>query len=78
MTKNMRDMIVPIVWLNQSAQIDASTRAKLRSVYSILTYAFIGAVVMAGVGALTLLGIAGFIVWLRIAENRRVHQVRLK
>uniref|UniRef100_A0A914LXH1 Uncharacterized protein n=1 Tax=Meloidogyne incognita TaxID=6306 RepID=A0A914LXH1_MELIC len=70
-TRNMRDLIVPIIWINESAIIDSKTREQLQIPIKIIFYAYIFGWVLLLFGSFCFSLIIGFVV---VRQCRRMAQ----
>nr|CAD2156911.1 unnamed protein product [Meloidogyne enterolobii] len=70
-TRNMRDLIVPIIWINESAIIDSKTREQLQIPIKVIFYAYIFGWVLLLFGSFCFSLIIGFVV---VRQCRRMAQ----
>lgn len=71
MTRKMRDLIVPMVWMNESAIIDPDTRHRLLLPVHIVQWSFIGGIALIAIGSVFLVCFAGVMIGLRIAHQQQ-------
>uniref|UniRef100_A0A914MD54 Uncharacterized protein n=1 Tax=Meloidogyne incognita TaxID=6306 RepID=A0A914MD54_MELIC len=71
-TRNMRDLIVPIIWINESAIIDSKTREQLQIPIKVIFYAYIFGWFLLLFGSFCFSLIIGFVV---VRQCRRMAQV---
>uniref|UniRef100_A0A915EI23 Uncharacterized protein n=1 Tax=Ditylenchus dipsaci TaxID=166011 RepID=A0A915EI23_9BILA len=60
---NMKDLIVPIVWMNESALIDAGTKAQVMRAVSAIHLTFVWGVILIALGASLVFTFAGVVVF---------------
>jgi len=60
--KNMRDLIMPVIWLNETAMIDDDTRAQILSVIKLFTGCFAVGLVLIVFASLLIIGSIGVFV----------------
>jgi hypothetical protein len=72
MTKHMREGIVPILIVGQTAQMDDETRDKLDTVYDTISYSLKFGIPIFVVGALCLIGTIGIFIAIKVSQRRKV------
>lgn len=69
--KEMKSLVVPIIWINESAIIDPQTRSQLLVPVETMFYSFAGGLGLIVFGLLSLVCFAGLFIGFRLADRRR-------
>jgi hypothetical protein len=71
MTENMSNLIMPMIWINESARIDDHTKNQLKLPIEAMYYSFVGGLGLLTAAALFTVIFVGILIGLKIANNNQ-------